>query len=237
MSPHFDDAILSAAGLMRFLVKSGVPVTVVNIFTRSGDAASQTLSAKKYLLSTGFSDPAKLYATRRQEDSLVLNKLGVNVINLEFTEALWRRKPLSAVGDLAGQLIPELAHIYPVYRWHITRGRVSPLDSLTSQKLARQLKKIIPGKAVVFCPWGFGNHVDHLLTRQVCDRLFRPVYWLDQPYYFRHRQPALPTPYPPQKFPVNPRFKKQAISLYKSQVTRLFKNGKIPLLEEIYLPS
>lgn len=234
ISPHFDDAALSAASLMRYLVKSGVRVTVVNIFTHPGTVSHQTLSAKKYVSSTGFSDPVKLYSARQSEDYQALSRLGVQVVNLDLTEALWRRRELPAPLFPLSRFLPEIDHIYPLYRWHIIRGVISPHDQPTVVRLTDKLAKIIPARAVVFCPLGIGGHVDHVLTRVVCDRLFKPIYWLDQPYYFRQKNSLRCPGLSQEKFPVNVKLKKKFISLYRTQVTRLFKNGKIPLLEEIF---
>ena len=104
ISPHLDDAVFSAGGLMIFLAKKN-PVTVVNVFTEAGDLP-YTLSAKKYLSVCEVDDARKLFEQRRNEDQKVLEKVGVKVVNLGFVDALWRKKE----GVARFKIIPEFAY-------------------------------------------------------------------------------------------------------------------------------
>ena len=230
ISPHLDDAALSAACLMRFLVNRGVPVTVINVFTRALDGP-QTLSAQRLVHLSGYSTASSLYLARLTEDAQALATIGVKVINLDYTDAPWRRRPDQPrlVQSLA-TLIPEVSHLYPVHRLHITSGRVSPHDLGLIGLLAARLQLLIPQSAAVFCPQAIGGHVDHCLVRSAVESRFHPVLWLDQPY--AQRVASSPDGF---TFPTRHPFKKTVLRLYKTQIGLLFPSGKIPLLEERFI--
>jgi len=183
ISPHLDDAALSAGCLMRYLAKRGVPVTVVNVFT-AADSRPQTLSARSFVKKSGYATAESLFAARRAEDAHALGQIKVRVINLDYTDAPWRRRPtLAWWAKLVEPLVPEVAHLYPIHRLHIASGKISPLDHQLVMALSRDLSKIITSpQAVVFCPEAIGGHVDHALVKLAVSMRYSPVRWLDQPY-------------------------------------------------------
>lgn len=182
ISPHLDDAVFSAGGLLSQL-QGKTKTIVINVFTNAGDSYN-TYSAKAYLRQCGVADPSKLFKKRINEDGIALKSLGVKVINLDHTDAMWRKFTTRRLG------IAELTSNYPTYRFHVVSGRLSPFDKPLIADLAGELKKLITDKKFyVFCPVGFGNHADHLLVRQVCHDTFSSeqlLYWSDFPYYFRN---------------------------------------------------
>lgn len=230
ISPHLDDAVLSAGCLMRYLVQRGVPVTVINVFTKGG-SGPQTWSARQAVRSSGYAGSASLYAARKLEDQQALTRLGAQIINLDYTDAPWRRCPAPGpVARLLEPLLPEATHIYPTYRLHVASGRVSVWDSSLAANLSADLVRLVPQNAVVFCPQAIGGHVDHCLVKTAVEACFTPVYWLDQPYSLK--QPAPARGY---SFPIRPSYKKSLLRQYKTQIGLLFPSGKIPLLEEKFL--
>jgi len=228
ISPHLDDAALSAACLMHYLVRKGVPVTVINVFTKGG-SGPQTWSAKKAVAVSGYASPDSLYAARQDEDFVALSKIGVRVINLGYTDAPWRRRPVSGrLAKLLEPYLPEVSHIYPTYHWHIASGRVSPSDQPLINQLCTDLARLIDSSnSVVFCPEAIGGHVDHALVKTAVSRCFSPIRWLDQPYSLVH-----PAPRENFSFPTSHTYKKSLLRLYRTQIGLLFPSGKIPLLEE-----
>lgn len=197
---------------------------VINVFTSPGSLPS-TLSARSYLHQCGMADPQQLYSVRLQEDSQVLAGLQIKPVNLGLIEALWRTRP-----GAARTLFPELSAVYPTYRWHIIRGRISPYDRNTRSILASQLSSLIPKRSLVFVPLGIGNHVDHLLVRNTVRDLHleSTVYWADYPYLYRdlpdrtfisenHLQPEI--------YQFDLLSKQQLMSGYRSQTSAVFPNG------------
>lgn len=184
ISPHLDDAIFSAGDLLATLSKSSHPVSVVNVFTAPPPAAL-TLSAKAFLRQCQAESGASLQAKRVTEDSLVLSRLGIVPTNLNLPEALWREK-----NHALYNIFPELGAVYPTYRWHISKGSVSPSDAPFLKALSKKLAAIVPKNAYVLAPLGIGNHVDHIVVRDACRAVFGKVgYWADFPY---HLQSPLP---------------------------------------------
>lgn len=183
ISPHLDDAVFSAGGLLDKL-SGKVDLTVINVFTNSGDSKN-TLSARAYLKQCQEGDPSKLFAKRRKEDKVALKTWKVKVVDLPYADAMWRKTTPLNLG------LPELTSVYPTYRFHVISGRVSRFDHPLMIDLAAKLKSLIKEKNYyVFCPVGFGNHADHLLVRNVCRATFasdKVFYWSDFPYYFRNQ--------------------------------------------------
>lgn len=178
ISPHLDDAVFSAGGVMVYLRKKGVKVVVVNVFS-SATKRRPTLSARRFLHQCGEKSVERLFVKRRIEDRKVLGKLGIKPVNLGYLDALWRvKKPGWA------KFVPELGATYPVYRWCVSTGKVSRSDDWLKESLAKRLRKIVPQGAVVMAPVGLGGHVDHIIVREVVRETFNEVlYWADFPYW------------------------------------------------------
>jgi len=187
ISPHLDDAWFSAGALMLRLQHQGFNLKVMNVFTRAGELP-QTYSAKTFLRQVSGATVRQLYYERQQEDQAVFAKHHIATTNLDFIEALWRKKPrYSLLDKTVGALLPEFLHVYPTYRWHIIKGQVSALDTSLISEIAQTLSKQLETDDLIFCPLGIGDHVDHLVVRQACEQLQRPlIYWADIPYKDRH---------------------------------------------------
>jgi hypothetical protein len=182
ISPHFDDAIFSAGALMRYLSKY-TKIVVINIFTKGGKKP-YTLSATTYLKQCNYTDADKLFFDREKEDGIVLSSLTDKVINLGFVDALWRKKPEENIWTKLFSNIAELQMLYPTYRFHVTSGKVAKKDVETIVQIKKKLSDVVPSEqSVIFCPLGIGNHIDHVLARISCEKLFPEViYWSDFPY-------------------------------------------------------
>jgi LmbE family N-acetylglucosaminyl deacetylase len=237
ISPHLDDAALSVGGLMQELVKVKVDVTVINIFTQAHNQG-QTLSAQKTLRDAKQATAVDLFNARVQEDAIALKSIGVKVINLKYTDALWRTYEPDNVGHkIISQVIPEFRHIYPIYRLNIETGNISAKDNLLMSNITADLNKIIAKKPkmAVFCPLGVGKHVDHCLVRRAVEKFIQPLYWQDQPYAYRQKhvdyQGRLNMKF--NLIPVNFKQKANLINYYQTQITSLFTDGKVPELIEI----
>lgn len=237
VSPHFDDAAFSAGGLM-IALSGHVPITVINVFTECGDA-SNTLSAKAYLNQCSFDDAHKLYSLRRREDHRALTSIKANIVNMGYTDALWRQRLYPLLFNLH-HCLPELGSLYPTYRFHITSGHIHPQDSQLSADLATRLKALVDTRHSfsVFCPLGWGRHVDHLLVKKACTETFgkRVTYWSDFPYFLEHKyhSPKIKTPDKSYSFPVDFRAKEKLCQIYASQFSPVFKDPQILSTPETY---
>lgn len=248
VSPHFDDAAFSSGGLISYL-SDKTCITVINVFTSSGDGKN-TFSAKAYLKQCYSTDPQRLFNIRSKEDDMVFSRLKLRVINLGFTDGLWRKieRP-GIIRSVMGRFLPEFNSLYPTYRFHVVSGKIHKEDDGLKDRIKNKLRDIIgkkPGQVIVFCPLGFGNHVDHLIIRDVCKKYFgnNLVYWSDFPYYWQTKNSSLISEERNEfikassltKFVFRTMMdvKKQLCELYSSQVDQVVKDKTWLYKQETY---
>jgi LmbE family N-acetylglucosaminyl deacetylase len=238
LSPHLDDAALSCGALIADAAAQ-TAVTVVTLFTEAGPPP-YTLSARRYLRQTGARDARALYRQRRDEDQAALESLGVSWAHAGLIEAQHRRRKTSAGRSTWwAALLPELEHTYPVYRLHVTAGRLAAADTGTL-RTAIAFVRWLAGRrpALVLAPLAIGGHVDHVLARAVAQRSGAPlVYYSDFPYNQHHvadkafirgnRLCEVRGPQPTQA-------KADLIRSYGTQARALFPDGRIPLVPEVF---
>jgi LmbE family N-acetylglucosaminyl deacetylase len=239
ISPHLDDAVFSAGGLISYLHGLSVPITVINVFTSAGTGKS-SLSANKFLSQCGYSSPIQLFTDRIKEDHEAFKLLPkVKIINLGYIDALWRTKTkVNLLASQIGSYFPELVCAYPTYRWHIIKGKIARFEDQLVNQLSQQIQSLVNNESLIFTPLGVGNHVDHIITREACLRSnSNIVYWLDFPYHLSHK---LDENYIKQNkleiidFPQKIDTKHQLILKYKSQISPIFKNKSPNVISDIY---
>lgn len=233
ISPHFDDAVYSMGMLLYELKKYG-NVTIINVFTKS-HKGPYTYSAKKNIKVAGFTNAVDLYKNRLKEDTQALSAVNAKQVNLDLTEALYRRK---IQRSFLNKLVPEFEHVYPTYRWHIIKS-ISAKDH-AAQDLKQKLLKIIPQNAVIFSPLGIGNHADHVIVHKVCSELFQNnLYYVDFPYNIKlNNFGQSPEGYREFDLDVDLTIKSKLVNIYKSQYTSVFTTGIIPEhKEKFYIPK
>lgn len=241
LSPHLDDAVLSCGALLLCARERGTPVTVVTLFTEAGPPP-HTLSARRFLRQTAAADAAQLYADRRAEDRAVLERLGVAWRHLGLPEALFRRRPRRHPPHRPRgpeRLLPELWHLYPTYRLHITAGAVSPHDAGTLRHALRLVGEPAVRPVLLLAPQGVGGHVDHVLTRTVAEWTGLPVaYYSDFPYNREHRADAAflgRHAFTATDWTRRLEDKPRLIRGYRTQADALFPDRTIPQVPERYL--
>lgn len=245
LAPHLDDAALSCGALMLHAARR-TSVTAVTFFTEAGPPP-YTLSARHYLRLTGARDGEALYRQRRAEDRAALEHLGVTCVHVGLTDALFRRRrPCPRWRSRSARLLPELAHLYPVYRMHITSGRVATADAGTLGDMCAVIRRLADsGPGLVLAPAGVGGHVDHVLVGSAAFRsaaqrsAAQVVYYSDFPYNQRIPLDNIS----PANGQVRTRWfegiegtegKTELIRAYRTQVDALFPNGTIPLVPEVF---
>lgn len=233
ISPHFDDAILSAGALIEYL-SDKTQVAVINVFTKGSDRP-YSLSAKVFLRKCGFTDSAKLYEERVKEDAAVFSSLPVTLINFPYVDALWRRKiKMTSLTRFLSRFIAEISYIYPAY-YFIAKGRISQRD----QELMKEIKsslEIVPARAMVFCPIALGSHVDHVIVNKVCSEMFANViYWSDFPYNKKDNSKL--QSYHREIFTQGHEKKIKRIQQYHTQYSAMFPNALTAIPDEEYFMS
>ncbi|MGI5144399.1 MULTISPECIES: PIG-L deacetylase family protein [unclassified Streptomyces] len=239
LSPHLDDAVLSCGALMLHAI-TRVPVTVATFFTEASPRP-YTFSARRYLRQVRASDAEALYRARRAEDQAVLERMGVEWLHLGLTEGLFRRRNGRSSGG-ARLALPELDHVYPTYRLHLSTGRISAHDAGTLRRVREIVESLAaPQPRLLLAPTAVGGHADHLLVRTAAEASRKPVvYYSDFPYNQRHsvdivfaRRNALVETVWQRGLPA----KAELVSAYRTQSDALFPGGAVPLVPEIYLKA
>lgn len=239
VSPHLDDAVFSAGGLIAYLSRY-TQVEIVTVFTRASPRP-YTLSAKAFLNQCAYTDADVLFEDRRSEDVGALTLVGIKPQHLVYVDALWRK--ISAPGLLRRMLsnvLPESLHAYPTYRLHIIRGGISRHDTPLLHTLSEELKKIVDTdkEYVLFCPLALRSHIDHVFVRDVCLANFdNVIMWRDFPYNMENGLSAGEIGALGDeafRWDAEKEVKKKMMESYTSQTRAMFPDGNIPLVPEVY---
>ena len=173
VSPHLDDAVLSAGATLAHLVASGWHVRLVTVFTASvPDPQGFALACQT---DKGLGPEVDYLALRRDEDLVAATALGVSeVVHLPLAEAPHRGYDSP----------PELF------------AGVRDDDAATADEVADLAAPHLRHADLVLGPQGLGDHVDHLLVVRALAGLPtapRTAWWRDTPYVVRQPD-AAPSP-------------------------------------------
>ena len=238
VSPHFDDAVFSAGGLLYYLYKNKAKLKVVNVFTKAS-SPPYTFSARRNLRLSKFSSAIDLYKVREKEDSETLRKLNVKIYNLGFCDALFRKKSL-VNKSASRRIFPEMMHVYPIYVFHLTRGVISKEDRNLLNEIEIKLKRIVnKSNVIVFCPLAYKSHIDHVIVNKICRELRKDlVLWEDFPYNInKGKRVSSGTNKDRVSVHLFNEFqdkRKNLIEGYRTQSGSLIKNGKLFMVPETY---
>jgi len=151
LSPHLDDAVLSAGGLIDLAVKQQCAVIVGNIFTadaRIDEEPSQLVKELHAWWGLG-SNP---YRVRRKEDAASLALLGADVLQGGLLDSIYR-------------MSRRRAYLYPTRQAVFSAPAIDdPAWKELKLLLAKWLADVRP--TVILCPMAVGRHVDHVVTTE-----------------------------------------------------------------------
>ena len=167
LSPHLDDAVLSAGGLINEQARSGIPVEIWTFMC--GYAPEETVSPFAQLLHAqwGFSSAEETTRKRREEDKHAAAILGASVRHFDFLDCIYRR---GADGEWLYSDVFTTPH---------------PEDAQIPGQIAAKINAHLQTDDVLVCQLSVGSHVDHVLVRQGAELLERPLrYDIDVPYIF-----------------------------------------------------
>ena len=175
LSPHLDDAVFSAGGLIYDQVRAGLPVEIWTFMC--GYVPEEDVSPFAQLIHTqwGFSSAEETVRMRREEDKSAAAILGAEAIHFDFPDCIYRR---GADGEWLYSDVSVPPH-----------PEDAPLPSQIAQAIFAHLQ---PDDALV-CQLSLGSHVDHVLVRQGAELVGRPLlYDLDVPYVLYHPEDLEP---------------------------------------------
>ncbi len=174
-SPHLDDAVLSAGGLIRSQTEAGVPVEVWTLM--SGIPEDPELSEFAQYLHTlwGLGTPQGAVKARRAEDDQAVASLGAKPVHFDFLDCIYRR------GRLGQSLYSDV------------EVPVASDDADLPAQIAQAMIAWLRPDDMLVCQLAIGRHVDHVIVRQAAEMLRRPLtYDADIPYLLNHPEELEP---------------------------------------------
>jgi LmbE family N-acetylglucosaminyl deacetylase len=167
LSPHLDDAALSAGGLIYEQTQAGIPVEIWTFMCGDPHLTEYSPFAQLLHATWGFANAEETIRERRQEDRNAAAIIGAKVQHFDFLDCIYRRGENGDwlyTGEIFGKLHSEDADLPAQIASTIT-PRLQPDD-------------------VLVCQLSVGSHVDHVLVRQAAELLGRPlIYDIDMPYF------------------------------------------------------
>ena len=175
ISPHLDDAALSAGGLIYEQTKSGIPVEIWTFMCGypTGEEYSQFAELNHSMW--GYSSAEEVVRERRAEDKNAAAILGASTLHFDFLDCIYRR-------GLNGE-------------WLYSEINVPPhkADAGLPAQIAEAIMPHLLPDDVLVCQLAVGSHVDHIIVRQAAELLHRPLrYDIDVPYIFYKPQELEP---------------------------------------------
>jgi LmbE family N-acetylglucosaminyl deacetylase len=214
ISPHLDDAVVSAGGRIFDLTASGHEVLVWTMFAKSAFPPYSPLAQDLHDLWKLPDDPV---GVRRLEDVRAVTHLGAEPRHSEFLDAIYRRAP-------AGWQFSEGSSLYSPSE---DADLHASLCQTVREALSTQPDLVLTAAAI-------GSHVDHVAVRDavltVCRDSGVPVrLWQDLPYSARTSQtPPVPPGVclgTPERIPMSSAgwiAKCAAVACYASQLPALW---------------
>jgi LmbE family N-acetylglucosaminyl deacetylase len=177
ISPHLDDAVLSAGGLIYELARSGARVETWTLTCGFPPEGEVSPLAQILHFQWGFSSAEETVRLRRAEDVRAAQAVGATAVHFDFLDCIYRRGRDGEwlYGDVFLPLHAEDAGL-PAQMTAALAARLQPEDQ-------------------VACPLAIGGHVDHVTVRRAVEGLVlseveglgRPlVYFADIPYLLDH---------------------------------------------------
>ena len=168
ISPHLDDAVLSAGGLIYEQTRAGMDVEIWTLLC--GFPPSEEFSPFAQVLHYQWGIPAAAegISARRAEDVKAASIVGAKTVHFDFLDCIYRR-------GKNGDWLYNLEVFVPP---HEDDGE---LPARMAESISARLK---PTDQLV-CQLGLGSHLDHVIVRRAVELLQRPVlYDVDIPYLF-----------------------------------------------------
>lgn len=167
LSPHLDDAVLSAGGLIYEQTRSGATVEIWTFMCGMPSETEFSPFAQLLHHQWGFSSAKETVLSRREEDRQAAQIVGAAVRHFDFLDCIYRR-------DRNGE--------WPYYEISLPPQE---LDADLPAQIAQTISSRLQPDDVLVCQLSVGSHVDHVLVRMAAELLGRPLYYdIDIPYLF-----------------------------------------------------
>ena len=165
LSPHLDDAVLSAGGLIYEQTQSGVPVEIWTFMCGNPPPGEVSPFAELLHYRWGFASAEETTRARRQEDRNAAAIVGAQVVHFDLLDCIYRR---GAKGEWLYSEISVPPHVE---------------DADLPQRIADTISARIQPDDVLVAQLSVGSHVDHVLVRQGAELVGSPLFYdIDVPY-------------------------------------------------------
>ncbi len=214
LSPHLDDAALSAGGWLYDQAQAGTPVEIWTIMCGYPPTKDLSLFAQYLHYQWGMSSAEEVVNGRRVEDRNSAAIIGAKTHYFDFLDCIYRQ-------DKAGDWLYFEIFVDPL-------PGEADLPAQIAQAISARLK---PDDELI-CQLGIGKHVDHVTVRRAAELLNRPLHYVaDIPYYFNTPEHLNPLTVGMQKkvervSRAGIQSWKEAILAYESQISSLFKSPR-----------
>jgi LmbE family N-acetylglucosaminyl deacetylase len=215
LSPHLDDAALSAGGWIYEQTQAGAPVEFWTFMC--GFPGSDDLSPFAQVLhfQWGMTSAEEVVRGRRREDLEAAKILGAAAVHFDFLDCIYRK-------GKNGEWLYSDVFVEP----HAD-------DADYAAEIAKAISARLQPDDKLICQFGIGKHVDHVLMRRAAELLGRPLHYAaDIPYLFKkgdeldsNRAGMKETAYPVGESGL--RAWQEAIAAYASQISTLFETPEV----------
>jgi LmbE family N-acetylglucosaminyl deacetylase len=168
LSPHLDDVVLSAGGLIYEQTRAGVPVEIWTFMCGfpPEDGEYSPLAQLNHA-TWGFSSAAEAVRARRTEDLNAVAILGAKAMHFNFLDCIYRR-------GKSGEWLYQDIFLPP-----------HDMDADLPSRIAEAISPRLTRDDVLVCQLSVGSHVDHVIVRQAAELLGKSIiYDIDIPYLF-----------------------------------------------------
>ncbi|MDQ3004726.1 MAG: PIG-L family deacetylase [Chloroflexota bacterium] len=169
LSPHLDDAVLSAGGLIHGQTQAGIPVEIWTFMCGYPPEGEYSPIAQDLHKRWGFDSAEEVVLGRRVEDINAAAVVGATTVHFDFLDCIYRRVPRSD-----GEWLYSEIFVPP-----------HPADMDLPARIAAEISARLKPDDVLVSQLSVGSHVDHVIVRQAAELLGRPlIYDIDVPYIF-----------------------------------------------------
>jgi LmbE family N-acetylglucosaminyl deacetylase len=170
-SPHLDDAVLSAGGLIYDQTRAGHSVEIWTLMCGFPAKPELTDYAKSMHADWGTDSAEETVRARRAENERAAALVGAKAVYFDFLDCIYRR------GKNGEALYTDI--FVPLH----------PAEADLPARITQTVKAHLKPDDIIITQLAIGRHVDHVAVRQAAEMLGRPlVYDADIPYHLRNPQ-------------------------------------------------
>ena len=181
LSPHLDDAVLSAGGLIHGQTQDGIPVEIWTVMCGYPPEGEYSPIAQELHKVWGFKSAGEVVRGRRVEDINAASIVGATTVHFDFLDCIYRRAPMldaslsiQVASGTSGEWLYSEIFVPP-----------HPADTGLPAQIAAEISARLKPDDVLVSQLSIGSHVDHVIVRQAAELLGRPlIYDIDVPYIF-----------------------------------------------------